>query len=284
MTMTQDTTKQVLTYSKYFMYSAIALNIMGQVILDSTFNQKVSSRKKKGRLGAVEFEKKVGLPALRRHEKEIIDTVNAKFASLGLNASISSLDIPSAQETESQSRSWMDYSFNLLIEGVEVLVPVNIKYGKGTTKDNLGGWKAVEYALFGGITKTQGSDAVFNHEGYSNGSYIESPIADYYFLGFTHGEKTAAGTFRVSSLLALTDEEKVVNLSQSLPIQARIKQSRDNTDLDMAEARLNFLTWFVPEWNAKREEKLKQGKGYEKELNAVRKKYLDKKNKLPVAA
>ncbi|MBC9704392.1 MAG: hypothetical protein H9W81_05115 [Enterococcus sp.] len=230
------------SYTRYYNDAVTALQIIGQAIVSDNRNVSILN---KGRTASTDFEKTIALPVLFGDKETLMKSINKKFSDDKISTKITSITVDEEEQSEAQSRAWLDFSFTLEINGSACLVPVNIKYTSGKTKDNVGGWEALSFCLYGSEGNGKGVKGVFENQKLKNGDWIDAPIADYFLISFLHGEKKATEEFKVASLLTLTENERAFNDSQSFPVQARISETSRNVQVSMTDARKNFVEWIL---------------------------------------
>lgn len=111
-------------------------------------------------------------------------------------------------------------------------MPVNIKYTKGTTKDNIMGKKAFLYMLgFDDKKKTYNEFA-----------------SDYYLLSFTHGQDRPTDSFTSVSLLDSDPQSEgyLFNSAQSFPLQGRASAIvSGDSNRTLSERRADWMDWYA---------------------------------------
>lgn len=185
-------------------------------IVSNIISHDVDIKKYSGRSGSREFEEKEVKSYIRKNHDLILGRVN-KDLSDDLR-----LDHINASENsgESSERTMEDISLVFSSSDDEedsVIVPVNIKCVSGKNSDNIGGWSALNFCLYGDNLQTKKKKVleriIQEKYSYSCGDY---------FLWVFHKDKESSLIIKESSLFSLlgTDISAIsINSSQSFPLQ-----------------------------------------------------------------
>jgi hypothetical protein len=203
--------------------------------------------KKKGRATSTEFEKLIILPAVADTHLTALPLINEKLSKLVLTGNVAATYtgyIMPEGETEASARSFADLWYKITLtnsdsEVVNLEVPVNVKYATGLTADNVCGWKAFEYALFGSVIHN-------SREGLEKrlqANELTTFASDYFILSFSHGTQGKAfNGYTLTSLLSVNPETITYNKSQSFPVQFNVSKAVQLPTTSLA-AKTRFLKW-----------------------------------------
>ena len=109
----------------------------------------------------------------------------------------------------------------------EVIIPVNIKFTKGSSSDNVGGWTALEHTIFGDIHHSSKSGFYSRIQSYKHQPSVQP--SDYFLWVFSksdHPENVILHATTYSLLTAYVNDALCYNYSQSFPLQSSLKKMK----------------------------------------------------------
>ena len=237
----------------------VALNITAKTIIPG-----IDKRHRfAGRTGSIDAENAIitALHSVDAHNLEA--SINAVIEKYGNPYRFTEFQYRGS-DTESQKRDWTDISIRMSddIHGMRTF-PINIKSTHGDTADNVGGWRAYDYAVTNDLTIVR---TYREHvESIVKNKRIISNNGDHdYFLWtfFKNGDDQFNGIFDSGSLLSsIPDGNLRFNAAQSLPLQI-IHESNDGhnetqlqyMDTDIAKRRVLLETWLIRHKTMKNDE------------------------------
>lgn len=186
-------------------------------IISETISHPVDAFAYGGRSGSKQFEELEVKSHIRTHHEDIIEAVNATLRE------DLTLDRISATENigESADRTMEDISLHFTEtigeEKHAIDVPINIKFVKGSSADNVGGWGCLNFSLYGDYSV---NTKVKLLERIATESFTTEP-SDYFLWVFlkTEGADDIIKNAKVYSLIGTTEAAIVINPVQPFPLQ-----------------------------------------------------------------
>lgn len=260
------------------------MNISSAVIFDVLIEEEKSNAtlipfSLNGRNGSTQFEEELLKPAIRKNESVITERIKEKLEISGLPFSLIFLDA-GGNQSEADVRSFDDMSMIFAdVNGKEYFYPINIKITNGNSADNVGGWMAMDFAIFGN-PDTNSNIPVMRKVATLKSTFMKkmiegtmsSDMSDYFLFVFkklpTFLEILESA--KVFSLLSVEPESFNINMSQSLPIQfnsdAAIKIPSDS-DTSLLQRRENLMNMLLAEMNKKLSKELQTINDAQKAIN-----------------
>jgi hypothetical protein len=266
------TTIPATEYELYQTEVVRMLDTAGDIIADLPQNKKKANYALRD--GSTSFEKQFLKPILFNNEtkQQIINKINENNPEYEL---VNILDFKDSvkDETDAENRTFADIGLHVRNrKGQEALVAINIKATAGGTSDNVGGWSAFEFMMYGKNQDRATQRSTILERVTENNIRKVNIVSDYFLWSFTKGEKGKNQVFSKSnavSLLEFDPNNFTFNANQSFPIQAnvsRLVDSRhtlfsglDKTDEQKAQStlasrRVRLAKWILTKYDNYHEE------------------------------
>lgn len=207
----------------YYVVVRKILYIAAEVIISS--NIPYDKDNYEGRAGSASCEEMIKA-CIRENVENIIARVNNELPQ---GWKLISFDAPENND-DASSRKMSDITFVLSRpDGSQTVEQVNIKATSGSTADNVGGWAAFYYAIFGIIKKNVSKKFVLEEIAkHSEAKTIPDVPHDYILWSFKKDStdfSQLCSTAEVHSFFGTSLEAFVVNINQSFPLQFKLEKA-----------------------------------------------------------
>jgi hypothetical protein len=241
--------------SEYATYQTEAIRILdgiGKLIELAPENEKFAkgeSAKFLGRDGATYFEKAFLKPILFGERKpEFIENMNSASDSKFQLVDIVDPEADFTGQGDGSNRTFSDIDLILKDKDGNVSsLPVNIKATNGGSADNVGGWAAFEFIMFGNVRSSPSKSKTLAR--ITPESIKATTVSSDYFLwSFLKGGEKPFHTAHSVSLFEYDPTFFSFNASQSFPLQAnviRLVKNREVLDptISLEERRTKWAVW-----------------------------------------
>jgi hypothetical protein len=246
-------------YAEYHSETIRILDNIGSILKDlpnNAIGEKLLT-KYDGRDGATSFEKTFLKPTLFnvRNKNKIMKTINKMGDSYELLDIFDYKDTV-VDETEVENRTFADIGLRISNrQGNESIIPINIKATKGNTSDNVGGWLAYEFMMFGdNQSKGAQKDALLEKVTKDSLSHV-NVASDYFLWSFTKGKDRPFTNSYAFSILEFEPQNFSFNPVQSFPMQANVTKliphrSAVTSAETLYDRRLKLSLWLVDNYDA----------------------------------
>lgn len=232
-------------YTYYQMVHA-ALSTIGNSINHTVDPARYQGRKKSGT-----FEEE----EIKKHIRNNSDLIHKNIESILPTGVVLQRIDASEDTTEASGRTMADIMiiFQESTDNIsrEVIIPVNIKFTKGSSSDNVGGWTALEHTIFGDIHHSSKSGFYSRIQSYKHQPSVQP--SDYFLWVFSksdHPENVIPHATTYSLLTAYVNDALCYNYSQSFPLQSSLRKMKKAhttvlTNDEMLAAKIGLVATMV---------------------------------------